>query len=174
MSAIDKLTNLANEVRNSSSTNQKLSVDDMTQEVSQMSGLNNYFVAKMPVMNDGKNHVSVSHGQAQRFSNQGGFTGELVHPDGTDITFNVLKGDVITQSFVMKTDANFNNLNFNFQTSDGNQVITAGVKQLAVNTYKIYASYTATRDTPVKIMTFWADCKGGTYVELSQPYATIM
>lgn len=147
----------------------KADVDDLI-----LSGLNNYFVAKMPVMNDGKNHVSVSHGQAQRFNNQGGFTGELVHPDGTDITVNALKGDVITQSFVLKTDANYNNLTFNFQTVDGDQVITAGAKQLAVNTYKMYASYTATRDTPVKIMTFWADCKGGTYVELSQPYATIM
>lgn len=174
MSAIDKLTNLANEVRNSSSTTQKLSVDDMTQEVSQMSGLNNYFVAKMPVMNDGKNHVSVSHGQAQRFNNQGGFTGELVHPDGTDITVNALKGDVITQSFVLKTDANYNNLTFNFQTVDGNQVVTAGAKHFDNGINKIFASYTVTKDTPVKLMTFWADCKGGTYVELSQPYATIM
>lgn len=173
MGVVDKLTNLANEVRDVSGLSQKLSVEDMSKEVSQMSGLNNYFIAKMPTMGDGKGHASVAHGSAQRFSNQGGLTGELVGPSHGDITINALKGDVITQSLVIKTDANFNNLTFNFLTSDGNQVITAAAKQLADNTYKVYASYTVPKDTPLKLMLFWADCKGGTYVELSQPYAAI-
>lgn len=61
-----------------------------------------------------------------------------------------------------------------FQTSDGDQVITAEVKRLAQNIYKLYASYTVIKDTPLKLMLFWADCKGGTYVEVSQPYASII
>lgn len=172
MGVVDKITNLANEVRDVSNLSQKLSVDDMSKEVSQMSGLNNYFIAKMPTMSDGKGHASTAHGSAQRFSNQGGLTGELVHPAGTSITISALKGDVVTQSFVMKTDAKFKNLTFNFQT-DADQVITARVKQLADNTYKLYASYTVPKDTPLRLMLFWADCKGGTFVELSQPYAAI-
>lgn len=174
MSLNEKLTGLADEVRDVSSISQRLSIEDMTREVSQMSSLNNFFLTKLPVMNDGKGHLSTPHGAAQRFNNQGGLTGELVHPDSTNIVVNALKGDVVTQSFVMKTDANFKNVNFNFQTSYGDQVITAGVKRLTQNIYKLYASYTVIKDTPLKLMLFWADCRGGTYVEVSQPYASII
>lgn len=172
MGVVDKLTNLANEVRDVSNLSQKMSVDDISKEVSQMSGLSNYFIAKMPTMSDGKGHTSIAHGSAQRFSNQGGLTGELVRPADTSITISALKGDVVTQSFVMKTDAKFKNLNFNFQI-DADQPIIAGAKQLANNTYKLYASYTVSKDTPLTLMQFWADCRGGTFVELSQPYAAI-
>ncbi len=173
MGVVDKLTNLANEVRDVSNLSQKTSVDDMSKEVSQMSGLNNYFIAKMPTMNDGKGHTSIAHGPAQRFNGQDGFTGELVHPNGTSINLSTLKGDTITQSLVIKSDGYFRNLTFNFQTSDGNQTVHAAIKQLGKDTYKAYASYTVQKDTPLKLMQFWSDCKDGTYVELSQPYAAI-
>ena len=135
-------------------------------------------------MNDGKGHFSTPHGVTQRFNNQGDLIGELVHPDSTNIVVNALtnivvnalKGDVVTQSVVLKTDANFIdanfiNVTFNFQTSDGDQLRTAGAKRLAQNTYKLYA---LTKDTSLKLMLFWADCKDGIYVEVSQPYASII
>lgn len=80
MSVDDKLTGLADEVRDVSSLSQRLSIEDMTREVSQMSSLNNFFLTKLPVMNDGKGHLSTPHGAAQRFNNQGGTYVEVSQP----------------------------------------------------------------------------------------------
>lgn len=173
MSLKDTLTSLADSVRETANLNQKLSLADMTKEVGQMSSLNNYFLTKLPIFTDGKGHTSTAHGAAQRFTNQGGLTGELVQPSGDPIILSALKGDTITQSLVIKSDGTFKNLNFNFWTSEGNHPVLATATQLDSTTYKLSASYMVDADTEVRLMSFWADWKGGTYVELSQPYAAI-
>lgn len=173
MTMSEKLTNLANNVRDVSNISQKLSLDDMAKEVSQMSGLSNFFLAKVPTMSDGKGHTSTPHGAAQRFSNQGGFTGELVKPSVDQVTMNVFKGDTITQSVVIKSDGDFKDLTFNFNTDKGYHVIYASISQLDSTTHKATASYTVDADTNLTLLNFWCSCKGGSYVEVSQPYAAI-
>lgn len=173
MTMSEKLTNLANNVRDVSNISQKLSLDDMAKEVSQMSGLSNFFLAKVPTMSDGKGHTSTPHGAAQRFSNQGGFTGELVKPSVDQVTMNVFKGDTITQSVVINSDGDFKDLTFNFNTDKGYHVIYASISQLDSTTHKATASYTVDADTNLTLLNFWCSCKGGSYVEVSQPYAAI-
>lgn len=173
MTLSEKLTNLANSIRDVSNVSQKLSLDDMTKEVSQMSGLNNYFLTKLPVFNDGKGNKSVAHGSSQRFSNQGGLTGELVIPD-EDVVMNVFKGDTITQSLVVRTDGTFTNFAFNFIGTDN--IVhpeMSSIVQLDAHTYKVISSHIADKDDKIHLLQLWAHCTGGTYVELSQPYAAI-
>lgn len=170
-----ELTNLADAVRDGSNISQKLSISEMTYNVQQMCSLNNYFISKLPPLNDGKNYLSTPHGSAQRFENQGGFTGELVHPNGTSIQMNVLKGDTITQSIVIRSNGVFKNATFNFQgiLSKRDHAVAGRAIKLSENTYKIIASYTTQEDDVINLAEFWADCKGGSYVEVLQPYAAL-
>lgn len=170
-----ELTNLADAVRDGSNISQKLSISEMTDNVQQMCSLNNYFISKLPSLNDGKNHVSTSHGSAQRFENQGGFTGELVHPNDTSIQMNVLKGDTITQSIVIRSNGIFKSTTFNFVSVNYrvNHPIAGYAIKLDENTYKVIASYTTQKDDVIKLVEFWADYTGGSYIEVLQPYAAL-
>lgn len=175
MSLNQGLTNLADAVRDGSNISQKLSISEMTYNVQQMCSLNNYFISKLPPLNDGKNHLSTPHGSAQRFENQGGFTGELVHPNGTSIQMNVLKGDTITQSIVIRSNGIFKNATFNFESVNDkvDHPIGGYAIKLNENTYKVIASYTTQKDDVINLAKFWADCKGGSYIEVLQPYAAL-
>lgn len=176
MSVSEALTNLGDVVRNLTCKTDKMSISDMTIALKSSASLPN-LVTPFPVMNDGKGHVSTTNPDgSQSFIGQGGFTGELVHVNGTEPTVALKKGDTLVQAFTIRT-ATFYNLTFNFQGSQtGNHVIFAYVYKIADNTYRVWATYmpSSPDDETYTLLRFWSDAKATTGITLSNPYAVII
>lgn len=173
MTVSQALSSLGDAVRNLICKTDKMSISDMTAALNLSGSLPN-LATPFPVMDDGKGHLSTTNADgSQTFAGQGGFTGELVHANGTKSTVSLKKGDTLVQAFTMKTDT-FNNLNFNFQSSQtGNHVCLAHAYKIADNTYRVWATYMSPDDETYTLLSFWADAKATTGITLSNPYATI-
>ena len=173
MTVSQALSSLGDAVRNLICKTDKMSISDMTTALKSLASSPN-LVTPFPVMNDGKGHVSTTNPDgSQSFIGQGGFTGELVHANGTESTVALKKGDTLVQAFTIKTDT-FNNLTFNFQSSQtGNHVLYAHAYKIADNTYRVWATYMSPDDETYTLLRFWADAKATTGITLSNPYVTI-
>lgn len=174
MTISQALSSLGDAVRNSTWKTDKMSISDMTAALNLSGSLPN-LATPFPVMNDGKGHSSTANADgSQSFTGQGGFTGELVHVNGTEPTVALKKGDTLVQAFTMKTDI-LNSLNFNFRGSQtGNHVCLAHAYKIADNTYRIWATYMSPDDETYTLLEFWSDAKTTTGITLSNPYAAIV
>ena len=174
MTISQALSNLGDAVRNLAWKTDKMSVSDMTTALNLSGSLPN-LATPFPMMSDGKGHLSTTNADgSQTFAGQGGFTGELVHTNGTEPTVALKKGDTLVQAFTMKTDT-LNNLNFDFQGSQtGVHVCLAHAYKIADNTYRMWATYMSPDDETYTLLRFWADAKATTGITLSNPYAAIV
>lgn len=174
MSVSEALTNLGDAVRNLTCKTDKMTVLDMASALNLLGSLPN-LATPFPVMNDGKGHSSTANADgSQSFTGQGGFTGELVHVNGTEPTVALNKGDTLVQAFTMKTDI-FKNLNFNFRDSQANNhICLAYTYKIADNTYRLWATYMSPDDETYTLLEFWSDAKTTTGITLSNPYAAIV
>lgn len=125
------------------------------------------------MLKGGTDVESITHGHAQRFALPLGET-ELLPK--TDILVDVLSGDTLSQSFVIETDATSVNGTFTFFMNDSSShhIVPFNVQQLTATKYLISASYTTGNDGKWRILDIMRlNLTGGTYVELSNPYAAI-
>lgn len=160
------LTDLGNAVRSASSKNSKFTIAEMSSEVLGLVNPNNFFSYQLPAFND-NGIKSVQKGKAQRFNAP--WKGELISPEHA-ITLDVTKGDEVTQSIFVKTDGELHDLTYNF--ADGHP-IRSDVVKITDGYYKAVAAYTVPFTGKLRLLTWWANTPGGTYIEVSSPYAAI-
>ena len=125
------------------------------------------------MLKGGTDTESITHGHAQRFALP---LGEVELLPKTDILVDVLSGDTLSQSFVIETDATSINGSFTFFMNDSanHHIVPFNVQRLTATKYLISASYTTSADGKWRILDIMRlNLTGGTYVELSNPYAAI-
>lgn len=149
-------------------------IDALKEAVKKLGGGDNLAPLVAPVMrNGGTDAESVTHGHAQRFALP---IGEVELLPKTNILVDVLSGDTLSQSFVIETDATSINGSFTFfMLKSGNHHIAPfNVQQLTATKYLVSASYTTGTNDEWRILDIMRlNLTGGTYVELSNPYAAI-
>lgn len=148
-------------------------VNGLKEAVKQLGGDNLAPLVAPVMLKGGTDTESITHGHAQRFALP---LGEVELLPKTDILVDVLSGDTLSQSFVIETDATSVNGTFTFFMADSSShhIVPFNVQQLTATKYLVSASYTAGDDGKWRILDIMRlSLTGGTYVELSNPYAAI-
>lgn len=173
MSLNSSLTSLADSVRKISfNSGVKYSIDSMA------TVLNNWYLfrSEFPQLSDNNGQLSVTDGNAQKFTISGNYVQNIFINNWAYINLLADVGTNIKQAMTVETDGTVNYidlLTYNASKGDQGTVVSKYMTKVADNTYRVYISANNKIRNVVEPFNFNVNISNGTYIKFSEPYFSI-